>query len=80
LSDDTRENLASDILEGAESIAAFLGKDPRQVYHMASRGQLPTFKLGSVLHARRSTLRQFIEEREAGAVVGRKNRLPGKSE
>ena len=61
-------DLADDLLEGAEAIAAFLGKDARQIYHMVTKRQIPAFKLGAVLHARRSTLKQFFADREAAAV------------
>ena len=60
--------LARDLLVGAEAIADFIGKDARSVYYLASKGQLPTFKLGAVLHARRSTLIRFITDREAAAL------------
>jgi hypothetical protein len=58
------EILSEDLLEGAEAIGAFLGKDPRTVYYLASRKILPIFKLGAVLHARKSRLAQAIEELE----------------
>jgi hypothetical protein len=60
--------LADDILRGAEAIAAFLFGDRskrRQVYHLAERSRLPTFKLGAMLCARRSTILRWIVEQEA---------------
>ena len=62
--------LADDLLRGAEAIALFMFGDcqkRRQVYHLAQTGQIPVFKLGSTLCARRSTLISWIEVREAQA-------------
>lgn len=65
-------NLNDDILRGAEAIASFLGLDKRQaVYHHAAKGELPTFRIGSTICARKSTLVKWIEEQEKKA--GRKD-------
>jgi hypothetical protein len=70
--------LAGDMLEGAEEIGEFLfGDDPeptarrhrlRRVYRLTSEvrpaDQLPVFRIGSLLFARRSTLMRWITERE----------------
>ena len=48
---------AEDLLRGASEISVFLFRDAakrRKVYHLASRSKMPTFKLGSMLCARRS--------------------------
>lgn len=58
---------ATDILRGAEAIAEFLFGDKsqrRKVYHLAATSHLPTFKLGSMICARRSILLNWIEEQE----------------
>jgi hypothetical protein len=58
---------APDLLEGAEQIADFLFEDPsraRSVYHLAKKEQLPVFRLGATLCARRSRLKAWIEEQE----------------
>lgn len=61
-------NLNDDILRGAEAIQAFLGFEKRsQVYHYASKGEIPVFRMGRVLCARKSTLLRFIEQRESEA-------------
>ena len=60
-------SLSEDLLRGAEQIATFMFGDPkmrRQVYHLAQTGQIPVFKLGSTLCARRSTLISRIESLE----------------
>lgn len=58
-------NLNDDILHGAEPIRAFLGFEKRsQVYHYAANGTLPTFRIGNIICARKSTLLQWIEEQE----------------
>jgi hypothetical protein len=63
--------IADDLIEGAAAIAVFLWGDAskkRRVYHCADTGQLPIFRIGEILHARRSTLREFIERREREAI------------
>jgi hypothetical protein len=60
-----------DLLTGAEAIAAFMRVKPRRVYHLVETQQLPVFRLGATLCARRSTLVRWIEsmERLSGAQV-----------
>lgn len=63
-------NLASDLLRGADAIAAFVYGDAklrRRIYHLAERKQLPVFRLGAVLCARRSVLLNWIADQEADA-------------
>ncbi len=70
------ERLSDDMLRGAEAIAQFLLGDNstqnrRRIYHLASSksaDRLPIFRLGSELCARKSTLRETIEKREAVAL------------
>jgi hypothetical protein len=59
--------LASDLLRGAEEIAFYLYGDRRlrrKVYHLTATSTLPTFKLGSMICARKSILLQWIESQE----------------
>jgi hypothetical protein len=68
-------DIADDLLKGAEEIAVFLFGSPddkRKVYMLTSEvppeKRLPIFKLGdSVIYARKSTLRRWIEEKERAA-------------
>lgn len=69
-------DVGEDLLEGADAIARFLFGDQRKrkrVYHLAeeTRGpeRLPSFKMGGVLCARKSTIRVWIEQQEAQAQV-----------
>ncbi len=58
---------ASDMLRGAEDIAEFLfgNRDQRRkVYHLAASSNLPVFKLGSMICARRSVLLKWIADQE----------------
>jgi hypothetical protein len=48
--------IAGDVLWGAAAIANFLGLPRRAVYHAASRGALPVFRMGETLAARKSEL------------------------
>lgn len=56
-----------DLLTGAGAIAGFMGVKPRRVYHLAEKRQLPVFRMGATLCARRSTLVRWIEEMERSA-------------
>lgn len=62
-------SLAEDILRGAAAIAEFMGCPRRAVYHMASKGGLPVFRMGDIVCARRSTLTAWIAEQEAAGQV-----------
>lgn len=62
--------LSDDMLRGAHEIAGFLFGNPkerRKVYHLAERSRLPTFKLGAVLCARKSTIMEWVAQQEAKA-------------
>lgn len=65
--------LSTDLLRGADEIAAFVFGDRgqrRKIYHLAEKQRLPLFRLGAVLCARKSTLTRWIEEQEAAALSG----------
>ncbi|MFB2602831.1 DNA-binding protein [Rhizobium phaseoli] len=53
-----------DILTGHKAIARFLGMTPRQVSWHDEQGNLPTFRIGRTVVARKSTLLQWIDEQE----------------
>lgn len=62
--------LGDDLLRGADAIAEFLFCDRRQrrkVYYLTGEGrvQLPHFRLGTTICARKSTLLRWIEAAEA---------------
>ena len=68
LTNETRSELADDILRGAEEIARFIfgaQGSRRQVYYLAECSRLPVFRLGSVLCARRSVLLSWISAQES---------------
>ena len=48
--------LSSDLLTGADEIAAFLGWPPRRVYRAVEKGLIPFFKHGSMILARKSEI------------------------
>jgi hypothetical protein len=72
---DQNDELAGDVLQGAAPIAEFLFGDHkrrRKVYHLVATSNLPVFKLGAMLCARKSVLLKWIreqEERRAGLTV-----------
>ena len=64
----TPNELADDILRGADQIAEFIFGERgsrRKVYYLAECSRLPVFRLGSVLCARKSVLLQWISGQES---------------
>ena len=62
-------DLGKDLLRGARDIAEFLfgtsdEKTRRSVYHLIETSRMPTFRLGSLVCARRSVLLHWIAEQE----------------
>src|ERR1700733_14258398 len=59
-----QEGLANDLLRGADEIAEFLfgtsASGRRKIYYLAECTKIPIFRIGSVLHARRSVLLDWI--------------------
>jgi hypothetical protein len=47
----------ADLLEGAQAIADYTGKNYRQTTYLLSTGQLPGHKIGSVWYGRKSKIR-----------------------
>lgn len=54
------ETLADDLLNGAEEIAAFVGKDVRQVFYQLQRGYLPGTKVGRLWVGSKARLRSHF--------------------
>jgi hypothetical protein len=48
--------LTEDLLDGVKEIAAFIGKSERATFHLIHQKQLPVFRLGKKIHARKSEL------------------------
>jgi len=63
-------NADSDLLYGVPAIAGHLGLTDRTVYHLHGKGKIPTFKMGKVVCARRSSLATWLSEQEAAARSG----------
>jgi excisionase family DNA binding protein len=53
-----------DLLYGANAIADFLGVRRSVVYHLIETKRLPSFKVGKVVCARRSTVTAAFERME----------------
>lgn len=62
------DNKPGELLMGAHAIASFLGLTDRQLYRLVYAGEIPTFKLGGSVAARRSTLTKWLDEMEASAL------------
>lgn len=58
--------LAADLLRGASAAAAYVGVDPRVIYHMSSAGTLPAIRKGRALFFRKSDLEAAFQ---VGAVT-----------
>ncbi len=68
----TPNELARDVLEGAEAIAEFLfgsREFRRRVYYLSSRSRLPVYRLGAMLYARKSVLLKFISGQEDAVLL-----------
>jgi excisionase family DNA binding protein len=57
----------SDLLYGATAIANWLGLTERQVRDRINKGEIPSFRIGGTICARRSTLATWLAERETAA-------------
>lgn len=57
----------TDLLHGVAAIADHLSMTRKQIYHLHDRGQIPTFKVGRTVCARRSTLAKHFAALEAKA-------------
>ncbi|HJP68135.1 MAG TPA: DNA-binding protein [Sphingomicrobium sp.] len=49
-------NLSDDLLRGMPKISHYLGVTERAGYHMADKGQIPVFRIGATICARKSEL------------------------
>lgn len=57
----------ADLLYGMPAVARHLGLKVPQARHLSDKGTIPTFKVGKMTCARRSTLDAWLAEREAEA-------------
>jgi excisionase family DNA binding protein len=55
------------LLYGAREIVSELGLTPRQTYNLVERGNLPHFRSGRTIIARRDALAAWIKAKEAEA-------------
>ena len=66
-----KDALATDLLRGGAEIAKFLYGDEKhrpKVYHAIEKDGLPVFRMnGGMIHARKSTIMKWIEEKEGRA-------------
>ncbi|RWR08479.1 MerR family transcriptional regulator [Paenirhodobacter populi] len=61
--DDKKE---PDLLYGIGAIASHLGVRARQALYLKEKGEIPTFKVGKTICARRSLLDAWLEEAAKG--------------
>ncbi|WP_248306929.1 DNA-binding protein [Bosea sp. AAP35] len=63
-------SLSDDLLHGAKAISLFIygsayETSTRRIYHAVDKLGLPTFRMGSTICARRSSILKWIERQEA---------------
>ncbi|MFZ0425220.1 MAG: DNA-binding protein [Xanthobacteraceae bacterium] len=64
---ETDGEFSKDLLRGAEAIAEYLFADrklARRVYHLTATSNLPHFKLGAMICARKSVLIKWVTDQE----------------
>ncbi|SNT05989.1 hypothetical protein SAMN06295912_13535 [Sphingomonas laterariae] len=66
---DASNDPPTDLLTGCDAIAKHLGWTTRQVKHRVATGELPTFRTGRTVCARRSTLAKHFAAQEAAAAA-----------
>ncbi|WP_322965669.1 hypothetical protein [Sphingomonas fuzhouensis] len=64
---DAQNDAHSDLLYGMDAVAAHLAITKRQALHLHEKGEIPTFKMGRTVCARRSTLAKHFAAQEAAA-------------
>ncbi len=72
-------DFAKDLLRGAEEIAEFLygtREVRRKVYHLVAKSNIPIFKLGSKICARKSVLLKWVRDQEERRAGDRKQASP----
>jgi hypothetical protein len=62
--------LSDDLLTGAREIADYCGLSVRRIRHLADRHQLPVFRRGQLLHARKHKLDEYFAGDELRPVAG----------
>lgn len=60
-----KDEAESDLLRGYQAIGQHLGMSARQAKHQAKLGTIPTFKMGRIVCARRSSLSSRFAQLEA---------------
>ena len=64
-------DLNQDLLSGTKAISGYWGCNERRGFYLLEKGLIPGFKLGHIWHARKSTIRAHVAEREAAAMAER---------
>lgn len=64
------ETVQGDMLIGAADIASYIGRNVRWVYYASEKKLLPIFKVGALLHMRKSTYQAHLARLEAAAIGG----------
>jgi hypothetical protein len=68
-----RKSMFDDVIYGAIGIANFLfgdSKKKRKVYYLVDKYELPVFRMGTGICARKSTLEAWMAAQEASSIKG----------
>ena len=60
------EDEPADLLYGVPAIADYLGLTQHQARHNIDKGRIPTFRMGAIICARKSSLVRWLDEQESG--------------
>ncbi|WP_107341501.1 DNA-binding protein [Agrobacterium pusense] len=60
---------SADLIHGIEAIGSFLGITKNQAKHWAATTDMPTFKIGRSVCARRAALKDWLSKREGNSNV-----------
>lgn len=68
MNNETTSPSRPEVLEGAKAIAAFMGfQNPRSIYSAVEANNLPVFRVGKKICARRAVLHAFMVKQESKA-------------
>ncbi len=71
----TPEEQQADLLYGVPAIAGYLGLTQHQARHNIDKGRIPTFRMGVIICARKSSLVSWFEDQERGGGTGLEERI-----
>ncbi len=71
----TPEEQQVDLLYGVPAISEYLGLTEHQARHNIDKGRIPTFRMGAIICARKSSLVSWLEDQERGGGAAVEERI-----